>query len=117
MPIQNLNQVEKYLDDVKTFDSANYLIVEKLRTIIFQLSPDIQEFVKYNGLMYKTEIGVGGIFSYSNYSSFEFSNGFQLEDKYNQLEGSGKFRRHIKFESLESIELNNFVYYFIQSLN
>jgi hypothetical protein len=117
MTTSNLTPVQKHLEDLKTFDSHNYLIVEELRRILFQTFPEIEEFVKYNGLMYKTDVGIGGIFTYASHVSLEFSNGYLLDDQYKQLEGSGKFRRHIKLESVAEITTKNITYYLNQYLN
>jgi hypothetical protein len=117
MTTLNLTPVQNHLEDLKAFDSNNYVIVEEVRRILFQTFPEIEESVKYNGLMYKTDVGIGGVFTYTNYTSLEFSNGYLLDDKYKQLEGSGKFRRHIKLESVAEVTTKNISYYLNQYLN
>jgi Domain of unknown function (DU1801) len=103
----NIKSVEQHLDDLKTFKSKNYVIVEA----IFKTFTDVTEIVKYNGLMYQ---GIGGIFTYKNHASMEFSNGYLMKDELKKLEGEGKFRRHLKFESIDDIVTKNLKYYLDQ---
>jgi hypothetical protein len=107
----NIQSVEQHLEDLKTFDSNNYVIVEAIRQLIFKTFPGANEIVKYNGLMYQ---GIGGIFTYKNHVGMEFSNGYLMKDEYKQLEGDGKFRRHLKFQSIDDIVTKNFQYYLDQ---
>ena len=55
------------------------------------------------GVLYYLEDSFCGIFSYKNHITLEFSKGYQFEDEAGVLEGSGKFRRHIKFKHLSDI--------------
>lgn len=50
----------------------------------------------------KTKTG-GGIFSYKNHVSFEFTEGFKLQNPNSILEGTGKKRRHIRIKSFSDI--------------
>jgi Domain of unknown function (DU1801) len=110
----NIKSVQQHLENLQTFDSKNYVIVEAIRQLIFKTFPEAAEIVKYNGLMYK---GIGGIFTYKNHASLEFTNGYLMKDEHNQLEGDGKFRRHLKFESVENITTKNLQYYLDQINN
>ena len=47
---------------------------------------------------------VGGIYSYKDHVSLEFSNGARLDDRNGVLEGSGKLRRHVKLYNKDDIE-------------
>jgi hypothetical protein len=44
------------------------------------------------------------VFAYSEHVSVEFGRGCDLADPHGVLEGSGKFRRHIKLRNLADIE-------------
>ena len=46
----------------------------------------------------------GGLFVRENHVSFEFVSGVYMNDQHNILEGTGKFRRHLKIRSLADIE-------------
>jgi hypothetical protein len=110
----NIKSVDQHLEDLKLFDHKNYIIVEAIRKLIFATFPKVNEVVKYNGLLYTTKLGIGGIFTYKDHVSMEFSNGSMLEDKDNLLEGNGKFRRHLKFNTAEDIIINNLRYFLDQ---
>ena len=85
------------------------LIVDELRKIIFEVAPDAVMVEKYGGIMVDmapTTPGERccGYFSSKNHLSLEFSKGFLLEDPEEILEGSGKFRRHVKLKSLYDLQ-------------
>jgi hypothetical protein len=69
----------------------------------------------YGGIMFTLRgADVGGVFPYTKHVSFEFSNGVELEDRNNKLEGSGKRRRHLKIETMSDIVMKNLPYYLHQ---
>ncbi len=84
-------------------------IVERLKTLIMQVVPEAAFVAKYGGTMVEAIPGemksqFCGVFAYKNHVSLEFTNGCDLKDSDKILEGSGKFRRHIKFAKLSDIE-------------
>ncbi|MGB7317994.1 MAG: DUF1801 domain-containing protein [Planktotalea sp.] len=83
-------------------------IISVLKTIINNMAPDIRFVPKYGGEVMcpdpeSDKKFVGGIFQYKDHVSLEFSDGVALGDPNNHLEGSGKKRRHLKFERLEDV--------------
>ena len=46
---------------------------------------------------------VGGIFSYKDHVSLEFSEGAALSDREGHLIGSGKKRRHLKLTNVDDV--------------
>ena len=46
----------------------------------------------------------GGTFVSKHHVSFEFSRGYSLDDPDGLLEGTGKYRRHLKIRELSDIE-------------
>lgn len=81
-------------------------ILEELREMIFTNFEETNERIMYGGIMFSSEKDEdwGGIFSYKNHVSFEFGQGFKLDDPDKILEGTGKERRHIKIKSFSDIE-------------
>ena len=62
----------------------------------------------YGGIVFERDLGnpktcVCGLYAYSAHLSVEFTHGASLDDPMAVLEGSGKFRRHIKLHSLGDI--------------
>jgi hypothetical protein len=67
----------------------------------------------YGGIMFAVNEDVGGIFTSKKHVSFEFSKGVNFKDPKKILEGTGKFRRHLKLITLDDVNIKN-VEYFIQ---
>ena len=47
----------------------------------------------------------------------EFGKGSTFDDPNKYLEGGGKYRRHLKFTSLEDVKAKNPIYYLKQALD
>lgn len=113
--LRNQN-VSKLLDDWQYTRPDLYPLAEELYRQIRQHSPDLLEQVKYGGILFsRTEAessSVCGVFMYSAHVSLEFSQGAQLNDPQHQLEGSGKYRRHLKFKTLDDLELKQPLHFF-----
>ena len=97
-------QVQNFLDDIIVVDPEKLIIIQKLREIVFSTDRGITERIMYGGILLSLEHDFGGIFAYKKHVSFEFSNGFQMDDPNKILEGGGKFRRHIKVYCMADIE-------------
>ena len=91
-------KVDKYIEK---FDSEKKKILKKLRTIILKVRPELKEEFKmgvpwYSGLFYlvglKDHVNMG----------FSFSGLLKKHQK--ELEGKGKYMRHIKFYSSKDID-------------
>lgn len=104
----NNANVVKLLDDLESTRPDLYPIVTRLYKQIKQHAPNLIEQVKYGGILF-SEIeaessGVFGLFMHTAHVSLEFSQGVQLNDPQGQLQGSGKYRRHLKFKTLDDLE-------------
>ena len=96
-------------------DDEKFNILVKLREIVFNNYPETNERIMYGGIMFSLEDDFGGLFVSKNHISFEFSNGFRMDDPKNLLEGTGKFRRHLKIKSFDGIEDKD-VQFFVKQL-
>lgn len=75
-----------------------------IKELVEQIDPDIHYVAKYGGEVLCPDPDddknfVGGIFVYKDHVSLEFSNGAFFDDPDGHLEGKGKARRHLKFET------------------
>jgi hypothetical protein len=89
-------------------DATKAEIVNSLEEMIVELAPDAHLRPMYGGTVIELETGnpksrIGGFYVYADYVSLEFANGVQLEDRNGVLEGTGKFRRHVKLRSGDDI--------------
>lgn len=109
------DKVQSFLEDVMLVDSEKFEILLKLRIIVFSNYPKTDERMMYGGIMFSLEDDFGGIFVRKNHVSFEFSSGVTMNDPDNVLEGTGKFRRHLKIRSLTDIEEKEVEFFVKQS--
>ena len=96
--------VEKYLEEIMMSNDDQFNILQKLREIVFKVYPKTNERIIYGGIMFSLDNDFGGILVRKNHVSFEFGNGFAMNDPNKLLEGKGKFRRHLKIRSLSDID-------------
>lgn len=106
-----------FLDSIKMLDVKKHKILEKLRDLIFDSYPDMNERMQYGGILFSLEDDVAGLFAYTNHVSLEFGQGATFKDPNNILEGKGKYRRHLKFASLDEIEKKHAIFYITQIKN
>ena len=93
-----------FLKDLQSISIDSFNTVEHIRDLFLKSHKDLQEHFKYGGILFSlNDTDVGGIFSYKNHISIEFSSGFSFLDPEKILEGSGKFRRHLKIRSFDDI--------------
>ncbi len=84
-------------------------LTRDIDAIIGEICPGAGRRPMYGGTVFEVESGnpktmVCGHFIYTNHVSLEFTNGYQLQDSGNVLEGKGKFRRHIKLIDSKDIQ-------------
>lgn len=84
-------------------------IQSALKKIIKEIAPDARYVAKYGGEVIVPGLDddkqfVGGIFGYNAHVSLEFSEGASFDDPDGWLEGKGKNRRHLKFQTLTDVE-------------
>ncbi|WP_246464442.1 DUF1801 domain-containing protein [Undibacterium seohonense] len=108
-------RVELYLQDLSLTNAATHALVQALRKQILGLSQSsdesVQEEIKYGGILFAVEQAFCGVFAYANHVSLEFGEGASLPDRFGVLEGKGKFRRHIKLETIAEIESKHLMHY------
>ena len=85
------------------------IITFALKALVADIAPQVRFVPKYGGEVMCLEPSsdtrfVGGMFTYKDHVSLEFSQGNSLLDPASHLEGKGKLRRHLKLHSLEDIE-------------
>lgn len=97
-------KVQSFLEDVLMIDSEQYEIMQKLRQIVFSIYPKVNERMMYGGIMFSIDDDFGGLFVRKKHISFEFGSGVTMDDPENVLEGTGKFRRHLKIRSMVDIK-------------
>ena len=80
-------------------------IITQLRDTILSTAPDAEEKIMFGGLIYSTPGRMfTGLFLRKEYVSVEFDWGHLLNDPDNHLEGSGKFRRHLKIHNEKELK-------------
>ncbi|MBC3909745.1 DUF1801 domain-containing protein [Undibacterium umbellatum] len=98
------DRIDKLLQDIRLLDEDRHALVQALREQILKLDKGVTEEAKYGGLLFSASKPFCGVFSYAKHVSLEFGEGASLPDKYQMLEGEGKFRRHIKLTSQQQIK-------------
>lgn len=97
-------RVQKFLEELEGADLDKYQILQEARGLVFKTHPEISERIMYGGIMFTLQDDFGGLYPSKKHVSFEFSQGFAFEDPKGILEGTGKFRRHLKLVSVNDIE-------------
>jgi hypothetical protein len=110
------SSVENFFDDLALIDSGKQQIALALRQEIHKLAKTAGERMMYGGVLYYLEDSFCGIFSYKAHVSLEFSEGHKLQDPERRLEGSGKFRRHLKFKQLADVKAKQPATYIKQAI-
>lgn len=107
-------KVQNFLDGIMMMDSEQYNSLIEMREIVFDIYPKTEERIMYGGILFSINgEDYSGLFVRKNHISFEFSNGFMMNDPNNSLEGSGQYRRHLKIKSQEDIS-NKEVAFFVK---
>ena len=79
--------------------------------LIEEAAPDVSRVRKYGGTLYtlwpsQKEGQFCGVFAYKEHVQLALSEGARLSDPKNVLQGTGKFRRHVNFETVREIDAN-----------
>lgn len=109
------DKVAILLQDVKEHREDLFPIVARLRDMVLAAGPSIAEEVKYGGLLFSSGQSFCGVFPYKAHVTLEFSQGAALTDPHGFLSGDGKYRRHIKLESMQDIEARRVADYVAQA--
>jgi hypothetical protein len=110
------SSVESFFSDLGLIDFEKQQIALALRQEILELAKAAEERIMYGGVLYYLEDSFCGIFSYKTHVSLEFSEGYKLQDPEGRLEGSGKFRRHLKFKQLADVKTKQPAAYIKQAI-
>jgi hypothetical protein len=109
-------QVQIFLDEIEEIDAVKFNTLQELREIVFSNCPDVNERIIYGGIMFSLAEDFGGLFVRKGHISFEFGNGFTMDDPHKLLEGAGKFRRHLKIRSLTDVKGKEVEYFVRQAV-
>ena len=96
--------VDALVQDVRLVSETNYEIVEAVRALVKKTFRSSSEEVKYGGILFSSGVQFCGVFAYKAHVSVEFGAGARIKDDLGLLEGSGKGRRHLKFNSVADVE-------------
>ena len=109
-------KINKFIEDILFVDEDKGEIVISLRKLVSKIAPNAKEEIKYGGLVFVSDKRLFcGIFIRKNHISIEFDKGAELSDPDDFLEGSGKYRRHIKILQQEDIKNKKVEYYIKES--
>jgi hypothetical protein len=109
-------KVSAFLDDIAFINPERHQLISAIRALILGLDAGVSEEIKYGGILFSVGQPFCGIFSYTAHISVEFGAGAQLHDEFKVLEGTGKFRRHIKLTHEQDIEHKHLPAYLAQAL-
>jgi len=111
-------KVNEFLIDIQTTFPDKSETVEKIRKIFLEENSEIEEDIKYGGIVFNVSGQlVGGIYLYKQHISIEFSDGAKFNDKSGLLEGKGKMRRHLKILEKNDLIGKNIRIYIKQAVN
>lgn len=111
------NTVEALLHDFAMVNPELTDIITHLRNVILSCAPDLREDVKYGGIVFfKQNQLLSGLFLRKAFVTMEFGFGNEFIDEKNILEGSGKFRRNLKFRKISDIESKQALYFIEQAV-
>ncbi len=104
-------KLQTLLDDIRLLGQVQYSIVESVRALVKSSLPDIEEEVKYGGILFSSGVQFCGVFAYKEHVSVEFSMGAKITDTYGLLEGRGKGRRHLKLFTVTDVTEKKLTHY------
>ncbi len=107
MPSPTAASVERLLADLEAVNPSIHALMQALRAEVKTVLPDAAEQVKYGGLLFAPNAAaqpIGGLFAYQSHVTLEFSQGARLPDPQRRLLGSGKYRRHLRFEPGSAVD-------------
>lgn len=95
-------------------------LADELEEFIQGIIPKSEKVSKYGGVLFtvnpeEKEGQFCGVFIYTQHVQVSFSKGTQLDDPKNLLKGSGKFRRHVNFTSINEVSFADLKNLIIQS--
>ncbi len=116
MNIERNDRVQRFIADILSVDDIRGGILVSLREMILQASPGVHEKIMYGGIVYIVDSElISGIFVRKKHVSLEFGFGMKMSDPEGFLEGSGKYRRHLKLMHEDDIANKNAASFVIQA--
>jgi len=102
-------------DYVDKIDAPLKQIVEKLREAILGTSKDLKEEMKWNVPTYSINKDICSIMAHKKHVNLQIFQGKKIKDA-NQLEGTGKAMRHIKYKQLSDVKVAEVKKYLNQAI-
>ncbi|MBP7309273.1 MAG: DUF1801 domain-containing protein [Polaromonas sp.] len=96
--------VQNLLEDIRLLGEVQFDLVQAVRSLVESQFTDVEEVVKYGGILFSSGVQFCGVFAYKEHVSVEFGAGAKIKDSIGLLEGTGKGRRHIKLRTVADIE-------------
>lgn len=111
-------KIEQLIEDFGLMNPLLANIVSSLREIVLEVAPECEEKIMYGGIVFFISDRIFcGIFQRKRYVTVEFDRGYEMDNKLNHLEGSGKYRRHLKIYTKADIEKKKAKDYIQNSFN
>ncbi len=110
--------IKELLQDFAVVNPELTEVLVTLRDIVLSSSSELQEGIKYGGIVFfKNEQLLGGLFLRKKFVTMELSFGYQFRDDDQLLEGTGKFRRNLKFRNMDDVETKRAQYFIEQAVS
>jgi len=99
-------RIKRLLQDFDCVNPEFGKIIRTLRKTVLSIAPNSEEKVMYGGIIFTIPDRMFcGLFLRKNHVSVEFDLGYLLKDTKKHLEGSGKYRRHLKIFNKKDIKI------------
>lgn len=98
-------RINRLLEDFEFLNPELAKIVRSLRKIVLEVAPESEEKIMYGGIVFISDRMFCGIFQRKKYVTIEFDRGNEMNNTQQHLEGTGKYRRHLKIYKKEDIEI------------
>jgi hypothetical protein len=108
--------VERLLQDLQLTHPDLHAVVQAVRATVRDTAPAASEKLMYGGILFSAPTQFCGVFAYTAHVSVEFGRGAELDDPHRVLEGNGKYRRHIKLQTVADITSKHLSHYIAQAL-
>lgn len=110
-------RINRLIEDFEFINPELTEIISSLRKIILEVAPKSEEKVMYGGIVFISDRMFCGIFLRKKYVTIEFDRGNEMNNNQQHLEGTGKYRRHLKIYKKEDIEIKKAKNYILESYN
>ena len=112
------DKIEKFIQDTLSVDYEKAELLLSLQKTVLKTCPGAHREIKYGGLVFSSDAElICGIFIRKRHISLEFGFGNEFSDPNGYLEGSGKFRRHLKIMSVMDIKNKDVESFVIQAFD